>query len=266
LRDASGAAELLVPWRVERILRDDGDYLVVDKPPGIVVHGGDERAADDLAAGVLVVGQGDTTVRGGRLLLHGSLLAEEGELRFAGGHNLENALFAAAAAERLGVAVGDIRAGLLGYRLKPHRVEVVAEKAGVLYVDDSKATNPAAVAAALTSFERPVVLILGGSEKKTNFAEILPYLDGCRAIICQGEAGPAIFEYLKGAGWEDICRLVADLSEAVAEAEALAQAGDVVLLSPGCASFDQFEGYAERGEAFTRLVHGLPGRRGTVGE
>jgi UDP-N-acetylmuramoylalanine--D-glutamate ligase len=222
------------------------------------------EAAGDLAAGVLVVGEGDTAMRGGRLLLHGSLLAEEGELRFAGAHNLENVLFAAAAAESVGVARGEIRAGLLGYRLRPHRMEVVAEKTGVLYVDDSKATNPAAVAAALSSFERPVVLILGGSEKETNFAEILPHLDGCRGIICQGEAGPAIVEYLKGAGWEEISRLVADLGEAVAEAEALAQAGDVVLLSPGCASFDQFAGYAERGEAFARLVEDLAGRWGVI--
>jgi UDP-N-acetylmuramoylalanine--D-glutamate ligase len=221
------------------------------------------EAAANLAASVLVVGEGDTTVRDGHLLLHGGLLAEEVELRFAGGHNLENALFAAAAAERLGVAVGEIRAGLLGYRLKPHRMEVVAEKAGVLYVDDSKATNPAAVAAALSSFERPVVLILGGSEKETDFAEILPHLDGCRAIICQGEAGPTIFEYLRDAGWDN-SRLVADLREAVAEAGGVARAEDVVLLSPGCASFDQFAGYAERGEAFARLVEDLAGQWGVI--
>jgi UDP-N-acetylmuramoylalanine--D-glutamate ligase len=220
-------------------------------------------AADDLAAGVVVVGEGDTTLRGGRVILYGSLLAEEEELRFAGGHNLENALFAAAAAERLGVAMEEIRAGLLGYRLKPHRMEVVAEKAGVLYVDDSKATNPAAVAAALSSFEGPVVLILGGSEKETDFAEILPHLGRCRVIICQGEAGPAIFEYLREAGWHN-SRLVADLRVAVAEAKGLAQRKDVVLLSPGCASFDQFAGYAERGEAFARLVEDLAGRRRVI--
>ncbi len=107
------------------------------------------------------------------------------------------------------------------------------------------------------------MLILGGSEKETDFAEILPHLDRCRAIICHGEAGPALFEYLRGAGW-DTSRLVADLEEAVAEAEALARAGDVVLLSPGCASFDQFAGYAERGEAFARLVEDLTGRRGVI--
>jgi UDP-N-acetylmuramoylalanine--D-glutamate ligase len=220
-------------------------------------------AARELAASVLVVGEGDTTVRDGGLLLDGSLLAEEGELRFAGAHNLENALFAAAAAQRLGAEVGKIRRSLCGYRLKPHRLEVVAEKAGVLYVDDSKATNPAAAAAALSSFKGPVVLILGGSEKETDFAEILPHLDRCRAIICQGEAGPALFEYLRGAGW-GTSRLVADLGEAVTEAQALARAGDVVLLSPGCASFDQFAGYAERGEAFAGLVEDLAGRRGVI--
>jgi UDP-N-acetylmuramoylalanine--D-glutamate ligase len=220
------------------------------------------KAASSLAADVLVVGEGDTAVRGGRLFLRGSEIAAEGELRFAGAHNLENALFAAAAAEKLGVPGEGIRAGLLGYRLKPHRMEVVAERAGVLYVDDSKATNPAAVAAALASFERPVVLILGGSEKETDFAEILPHLDRCRAIVCQGESGPGIFEYLQGAGWGDARRLVAGLEEAVAAAEALARTGDVVLLSPGCASFDQFAGYAERGEAFARLVTDL--KRGVI--
>jgi len=220
------------------------------------------EAASSLAADVLVVGEGDTAVRDGWLFLRGSEIAAEGELRFAGAHNFENALFAAAAAEQLGVSVDGIRAGLLGYRLKPHRMEVVAERAGVLYVDDSKATNPAAVAATLASLETPVVLILGGSEKETDFAEILPHLDRCRAIVCQGESGPGIFEYLQGAGWGDACRLVANLGEAVAAAEALARTGDVVLLSPGCASFDQFAGYAERGEAFARLVTDL--NRGVI--
>ena len=219
------------------------------------------RAVGDLASRVLVVGEGDTAARDGALLLRGSKIADRAELRFAGGHNLDNALFAAAMAEELGAAVGDIRSALLGYRLKPHRMKVVAEEAGVLYVDDSKATNPAAVAAALASFERPVVLILGGSEKETDFVELQPHLDRCRAIVCQGEAGPGIFEYLEGTGWGDISRLVAGLGEAVAEASALARAGDVVLLSPGCASFDQFSGYAERGEAFARLVTDLPRKR-----
>jgi UDP-N-acetylmuramoylalanine--D-glutamate ligase len=223
------------------------------------------EAAKCLAADVLVVGEDDTAVRDGYLLLRGSRMVAEGELRFAGVHNHENALFAAGVAQRLGVALQDIRTGLLGYEPKPHRMEVIAERGGVLYVDDSKATNPAAVAAALRSFEgRPVVLILGGSEKETDLSEILPYLDRCRALVCQGGAGLRIFDYLVEEGWGGISHLVADLAGAVAEATALARPGDVVLLSPGCASFDQFAGYAERGAAFARLVE-LPAGWRAVG-
>jgi UDP-N-acetylmuramoylalanine--D-glutamate ligase len=217
------------------------------------------EATDRLAAEVIVVGQAETAVRDGVLLLRGHEIAREAELRFAEAHNLENALFAGAAAQRLGAPLESIREGVLSYRLKPHRMQVVAEHAGVRYVDDSKATNPAAVAAALTSFEEPVVLILGGSEKETDFAEVVPRLGRCRAVVCQGEAGPGVFDYLEAAGCGGRCSLVADLKEAVAQAASLARDGDVVLLSPGCASFDQFAGYAERGEEFARLVAQLSG-------
>lgn len=204
----------------------------------------------------LVIGEGDTTIRNGTLMLRGEELIHAAELGFFGKHNYENALFAAAAVEKLGVSPQDIRAGLMSYRLKPHRMELAAERDGVLFVDDSKATNPAATAAALESVEGPVVLILGGSKKETEFAEVLPHLRRCRAIICQGEAGCVISEYLIGAGWGRLVYRARDLSRAVAIAEELARPGDTVLLSPGCASFDQFAGYAERGDAFARLVSG----------
>jgi UDP-N-acetylmuramoylalanine--D-glutamate ligase len=221
-------------------------------------------AMNDLGAEVLVVGRGDTAVKDGRLYLCGAHLADVGELRFAGRHNYENALFAAAAAQRLGSAPHDIREALLGYEARPHRAQAVAEVAGVTYVDDSKATNPAAVVAALDSFEAPVVLILGGSEKFTDFSELLPVLRGCRAVVCQGEAGPRIAAYLEEEGWGDVVHRAPDLEEAVQQAEALAKPGDVVLLSPGCASFDQFSGYAERGEAFTRFVRERAASRRTA--
>jgi UDP-N-acetylmuramoylalanine--D-glutamate ligase len=219
---------------------------------------------NDLRAEVLVVGRGDIAVRYGSLFLRGAHLVDIGELRFAGGHNYENALFAAVAAERLGATPRDIREALLAYESKPHRVQVVAEVAGVTYVDDSKATNPAAVVAALESFEAPVVLILGGSEKFTDFTELLPALRGCRAVVCQGEAGPRIAAHLEGEGWGDVVHRAPDLAAAVEKAETLARAGDVVLLSPGCASFDQFSGYAERGEAFTRIVRERDSHRRAV--
>ena len=221
-------------------------------------------AATDLGAEVLVVGHGETAVRDGRLFLRGTCLVGVRELRFAGRHNYENALFAAAVAERFGAKPDEIREALLAYEARPHRVQVVAVVAGVTYVDDSKATNPAAVVAALQSFEAPVVLILGGSEKFTDFSELLPVLRGCRAVICQGESGPRIAAYLDEKGWGDLVRRAPDMEEAVRRAEVLAKPGDVVLLSPGCASFDQFSGYAERGEAFSRFVRDLDPQRRAV--
>ena len=213
------------------------------------------EAVGGLSAETLAIGAGETGVWDGRLFLRGEAICGEDELRFAGTHNHENVLFAAASSERMGAGLREIRAGLLGYRLRPHRMEIVAERGGVLFVDDSKATNPAAVAAALGSFERPVVLILGGSEKHTDFSEVLPLLDRCRAVVCQGEAGPRIFDYLRE-GWGGPVSVASGLVEAVEEAEDMARPGDVMLLSPGCASFDQFSGYEERGRAFARYVSG----------
>ena len=213
-----------------------------------------QDATGSIVAETVVIGIGGTLVEGERLLLRGWPLAEVVELPFVGPHNYENALFAAAAAERFGVELVEVREGLIGYQIEPHRLETVAERGGVTYVDDSKATNPAAVAAALRSFDGTTVLILGGSEKETDFSEILPLLDGCRAIVCQGEAGPRIYEFLEKKGVPIDVLLAPDLSGAVEKACRFAHPGDVVLLSPGCASFDQHAGYAERGAAFARIV------------
>lgn len=254
----------------EEYVRDKLRVFEGQRPEDLaLISASDEIGMDTLGklrAKSVAVGGPETRVRDGGLILNGAPLVSENELRFAGSHNMENALFAAAAAQRFGASTEDIRKGLLEYRLKPHRMEVVAERRGVLYVDDSKATNPAAVAAALQSFERPVVLILGGSEKDTDFAEILPYLNHCRAVVCQGEAGPRLGSYLRRAWKEGEVYLSPDLTGAVERARSASLSGDVILLSPGCASFDQFSGYAERGETFARLASGhSPGLRKAVG-
>jgi UDP-N-acetylmuramoylalanine--D-glutamate ligase len=231
--------------------------VAVDDPIGM-------DAAPNLRGEVLIVGEDDTAVRNGRLYLSGVELARIDELPFGGSHNHVNALFAAAAARKLGPPAESVRVALTNYGLKPHRMEVVAEGGGVTYVDDSKATNPAAVAAALGGLARSVVLILGGSEKHTDFAEVLPHIGRCRAVLCQGEAGPRIAAFLEGEGHGGIVERLDDLRSAVARGAEVAQVGDVVLLSPGCASFDQFAGYAERGEEFARLVRELVGDRGAA--
>lgn len=218
------------------------------------------EAVDGLSAEKILVGTGDTRVEDGVLYLRGRRMLDVSELAFAGRHNHENALFAAALARSLGADGAGIRRGLSGYRMKPHRMQAIGEREGVLYVDDSKATNPAAVAAALSGLDRPVVLLLGGSEKYTDFSEVAGCLGGCRAVVCHGEAGRRIYQALseKAEGHGVEVALAAGLESAVPEAEARARAGDVVLLSPGCASFDEFSGYAERGEAFARFCD-VPG-------
>jgi len=221
-------------------------------------------AAPNLRGEVLIVGEGETAVRDEGLYLSGIELARVDELPFDGTHNHVNALFAAAAARKLGAPAEAVREALTNYGLKPHRMEVVAEGSGVTYVDDSKATNPAAVAAALGGLARSVVLILGGSEKHTDFAEVLPHIGRCRAVLCQGDAGPRIAAFLEDEGHGGIVERLDDLRSAVARGAEVAQVGDVVLLSPGCASFDQFAGYAERGEEFARLVRELLRDRGAI--
>ena len=214
-----------------------------------------QSVAERLVAQTVVVGEAGALLEGGRLVLRGREIVAAEDLPFAGPHNRENALFATAAAERLGAGLEGIREGLLGFRVKPHRMQIVGEHDGVIYVDDSKATNPAATVAALASFEGPIVLILGGSEKETDFAEVLPLLSRCRVVVCQGEAGPRISEFLVKSGTSTEVRLVRNLASAVSEARKISCPGDVVLLSPGCASFDQLAGYAERGTVFARLVN-----------
>ncbi len=206
-----------------------------------------------------VIGSSNTAVVDGRLILAGTPLVEVRDLLFAGRHNYENALFASAAVRRLDVSSEGIGAALQSYRMKPHRMELVVESGGVMFVDDSKATNPAAVAAALGSFEQPVVLILGGSEKETDFSEILPLLERCRLVVCQGEAGPRLAEFLRERWDEERVLLRRDIRSSVESAQDQACTGDVVLLSPGCASFDQFAGYAERGDEFARIVRSVGG-------
>lgn len=262
-----GAAALLnvrpdhLNWHAsfEEYVRDKVHVFDGQGPADVALLGARDpvcvEAAERLEAEAILVGAGDTRVDDGALYLKGERLLEASELGFAGRHNHENALFAAALAQSLGADESGVRRGLSSYLMKPHRMQVVGERGGVLYVDDSKATNPAAVAAALSGLERPAVLLLGGSEKYTDFSEVADVISGCRAVVCHGEAGSRIAESLstvaEGSGVE-LVRAVS-LGEAVAEAGGRAWPGDVVLLSPGCASFDEFSGYAERGDEFARL-------------
>ena len=171
-----------------------------------------------------------------------------------GDHNLENALAAAAASEVVGVPRAARDRALRSFTPPAHRLQVVAVRDGVSFVDDSKATNPEAVIKALTAYEDGIRLILGGSLKGGSFASLATAVASGPVVSVDvyGEAGAEIAEALAAASVPH--RRHTRFDAAVAAAAAGARAGDVVLLSPGCASFDQFRDYAERGDAFARLA------------
>ena len=198
-------------------------------------------------------------VHHGLLELWGEPLLDLSELRLIGPHNAANAAAAAAAAASLGVRREAIAAGLRSFDGVPHRLERVAEIDGVLYVNDSKATNVAAAIAALRSFDGGVRAILGGSLKGGGFEELAPVVaERCAAAYLIGAAAERLEADLAPAWEAGVERhRCAGLAEAVAAAAADARAGEVVLLAPACASFDHYRDYEERGEHFRALVEEL---------
>ncbi|HVA40360.1 MAG TPA: UDP-N-acetylmuramoyl-L-alanine--D-glutamate ligase [Candidatus Binataceae bacterium] len=176
-------------------------------------------------------------------------------LRLKGRHNLANAMAAAAAALVCGIEPRAIEAALADFAGLPHRMEFVAERAGVTYIDDSKGTNVASVVEALAAVRAPVILIAGGMDKGGDYAPLRePLGEKVRLLILIGAARDAMRAALDGATGIE---LVQTLEEAVRRAAAAARRGDTVLLSPACSSFDQFRNYAERGRIFQELVRAL---------
>ena len=201
----------------------------------------------------------EVIVDGGVLELRGEPLLRTSELALIGPHNAENAAAAAAAALAMGIEREAMAAGLRSFTGVPHRLERVAEIDGVLYVNDSKATNVAAASAALRSFEGGVHAILGGSLKGGGFAELAaPVTERCRGCYLVGEAAGALERDLEPAWAAGVAhRRCDDLAAAVAAAAAAAEPGEVVLLAPACASFDAYPDFEARGEHFRELVEGL---------
>jgi UDP-N-acetylmuramoylalanine--D-glutamate ligase len=180
-------------------------------------------------------------------------LMEVAELSLPGPHNADNAMAAAVAATAMGIDRGSIREALRTFPGVPHRLERVAEIDGVVYVNDSKATNVAAAAAALRSFDGGVRAILGGSLKGGGFDGLAePVAERCVACYLIGEAADGLASDLAGSGVE--LRRSGDLEAAVREAARDAVRSEVVLLAPACASFDAYRDYEERGEHFRSLV------------
>ncbi len=197
--------------------------------------------------------------------LAASGLADGRSYSLAGPHNAQNASVAAAICRQLGLTDQAIAHGLATYPGLPHRMERVCDADGVVYINDSKATNAASAAPALAAFPPDPAIndggprihwILGGLPKNDGLGECAAHLGNVIAAYTVGEAGPHFADLLEGQVKVERCELI---SEAVRRARDAARAGDVVLLSPACASYDQFRDYEKRGHHFRQMVTAMTG-------
>jgi UDP-N-acetylmuramoylalanine--D-glutamate ligase len=193
-------------------------------------------------AGTLHLREGDGTA---------TPLLPRAELRIPGGHNVENAMAAVLLARHGGAAIEALREGLRTYPGLAHRIALCGERGGVKAYNDSKGTNVDATLIALRALPGPLVLLLGGTDKGASYAPLIEALDGkLRRLVFLGEAIPQLQRDLGHLPHDE----VPGFDDAVRHALALAQPGDQVLLSPACASFDQFRNFEERGERFEALL------------
>jgi len=230
-------------------------------PGDIAVVNAEDPAVVAAAAGVrsqvvtFGLGTGDYRVEDGRLRGPEGDLVAVAELARAQPHDLANGLAAVAAARAVGIPAEACASALAGFAGLPHRVQFVGRCGAISFYDDSKATTPASVLAALAGFPS-AVLIAGGRNKGLDLRVLRERADRLRAVVAIGEAAPEVAAAFEGAV---PVHTAPSMAVAVDLARQAARAGDAVLLSPGCASYDWYRSYAERGEDFSACVRGLRG-------
>ncbi|MDH3284180.1 MAG: UDP-N-acetylmuramoyl-L-alanine--D-glutamate ligase [Acidobacteriota bacterium] len=268
-RHGSFAAYRDAKWRIAALRRPGAPLvLAIDDPEvaPLAAHAAEPILSvsleDEVASGGFVSGNTLMLRVGSRT----ETLAEASELPLAGRHNRINVLAAAVAARALGAALGAIQGGLSRFAPLPHRLQEVARVGGIRFVDDSKATNVAAAACAIRALAEPnegggrLVVLLGGRDKDSDFAPLSVALREARAVAMTfGEAGPAIGRVLAARGDEEelVIGQFPSLEEATRAAFGMARPGDAILLSPACASFDAYDGFAARGDSFAAVACSL---------
>lgn len=186
-----------------------------------------------------------------------TVLMNKNELSLPGNHNLENAMSAILMAYVLNIDINVIIETLKTFKGVEHRLEFVTNKDGIMFVNDSKGTNPDSTIKAITSYEKPIVLIAGGYEKQSDFTEMIKYATkNVKALVLLGQTADKIAAAAKDHGITNISR-VENMEEAVKKAYEIAESGDVVLLSPACASWDMYPNFEARGLDFKENIYKL---------
>lgn len=202
----------------------------------------------------------DAYFDGKTISLFGKPVAEFSQFKLLGAYNALNLMAASLAAANFGVDPEEALLSAFDFLSLPHRMQLVGIWKGIRFINDSKATKPESTNLTLSSLEGPFILILGGSEKGSDFKALLPYLSNVRLAIVHGATSERIVKSLREGGFDRLHE-VATQHDAILKAFDLAKSGDTVLLSPSCASFDQFNDYEHRGRVFIEEVTSLARER-----
>ena len=187
-------------------------------------------------------------------------IIDKKQLKILGEHNVENALEATAIAWSMGIGMDSIRKGLINFQGVEHRMEICGKVQGITFINDSKGTNPDASIKAVEAVNDPILLLAGGMDKGSDFKELIDRFPGrVKSLVLYGETASIIEQTARNKGFLNTT-ILEDLEEAVKFAFHHGQAGDVILLSPACASWDMYSSYEKRGEHFKEIFHKLRGK------
>lgn len=241
--------------------QESDDYTVLNYDDPATAALGDKTGGETVFFSRRRVLPSGVFVRDGEIIAkleqNPEIICEVGELGIPGAHNLENALAAVAVAKSLQIETAVLAGTLKAFKGVSHRLEFVAEINGVKYINDSKGTNPAASMKALEAYVEPIVLIAGGKNKGSDFGEFAEKIkEKARVLVVLGQSAHLIADAAKARGFADI-QFAGDFEEAVVLAQRAARPGEIVLLSPACASWDMFQSYEVRGDLFKKTVLGL---------
>jgi UDP-N-acetylmuramoylalanine--D-glutamate ligase len=241
-----------------------GDVMVVNRDDPLVnamPTGQQQRVSFGLGQPPADNDYGRSDDQGERYLMRGTQrLLPVSALALAGEHNQANALAALALGEAMGLPMTAMLSCLREFTGLPHRMQLVADITGVRWINDSKGTNVGATLAAIQGLAGPLILIAGGQGKGADFSPLREAMgDKVRAVVLLGEDAAEIAQVVSA--MTDV-QFASDMVDAVGQAQALARAGDTVLLSPACASFDMFNGFEHRGDVFMQAVHALAAGEG----
>lgn len=234
----------------------ENDYLIVNAEQEVVLEIARQSKAKIVPFSTKKVLNSGAFVKEGWVIFNGEQIMKTEDIRLPGAHNLENILSAVAAAKLSGVSNDAIKHVLSTFTGVKHRLQFIKEVKGRKFYNDSKATNILATQNALAAFDSPTVLLAGGLDRGNEFDELIPSFKNVKVMITFGQTAEKMEKAAKKAGIKTIKR-VDNVKTAVPLAYQLSEPGDVVLLSPACASWDQYKTFEVRGDIFTQAVHML---------